>query len=70
MGKQFGVFKLLKSWPLYRDFFAGVEQARRRAQEVADAEGWEYLVVNFKEHREVARFYPPLYSAPKRVGAT
>jgi hypothetical protein len=28
------------------------------------------LVVNFKEHREVARFYPPLYSAPKRVGAT
>jgi hypothetical protein len=28
------------------------------------------LVVNFKEHREVARFHPPMYSAPKRVGAT
>jgi hypothetical protein len=41
-----------------RGYCSDVEEARRRAQELADREGYPFLVFRFPTCRQIARFKP------------
>ena len=55
---QFGLFIQDDKGPLYRGFYTDLEDAKRKAQELADKEGYEFFIYNFKGFIEIARFYP------------
>lgn len=65
---QFALFSQDEKGPLWRGFFNNLDEAKRKAQELADLEGIEFFVYNLKSAIEVARFFPSRREpgAPKR----
>jgi hypothetical protein len=57
-GGNYRVFRLDATGPLYRAAFDDLEEATRKAQEFATAEGFEFFVVSITDHREVGRYFP------------
>lgn len=55
---QFGLFSQDEKGPLWRAFFSDLEDAKRKAQKLADLEGLEFFIYDFELDGEVARFYP------------
>jgi len=58
MDDIFGLFRYDDKGIHFREVVADVEEAKRRAQELATAEGFEFFVFSYKECREIARFFP------------
>jgi len=58
MKEAFALFRDDKQGPLWREFFDDLEDARRRGQQLAVAEGAEYFVFSLETNAEVARFLP------------
>ena len=61
---EFAVFAEDEKGPTWRQVFPDLESAKARAQELATQEGLEFFVFNFRDHREVARFFPSSKSEP------
>lgn len=57
-GQPFALFIDNENGPLFRQHCDDLEDARRIAQELADSEGWPFLVFSFKDTRQVGRFKP------------
>jgi hypothetical protein len=55
---QFGLFEDGDAGPLWRGFFAALDEAKFQAQALADKEGRPFFVFNLKMSCEVARLYP------------
>lgn len=55
---QFGLFSQDEHGPLWRGFFNDLDEAKRKAQELADLEGLEFFIYNLKSLSEIARFFP------------
>ena len=55
---QFGLFIQDGKGPLWRGFFTDLDEARQKAERLANEEGAEFFVFNFKNFSEVARFFP------------
>jgi hypothetical protein len=58
MNLDFGLFLQDGKGPLWRESFADLDEARRKAEEVARTEGLECFVYNLKTYTEVVRFSP------------
>lgn len=54
----FALFADDENGPVFRHYCDDVEEARRRAQELAEREGCTFLVFSFKDRRQVGRFKP------------
>ncbi|MGH9377960.1 MAG: hypothetical protein ACRD1I_04095 [Terriglobia bacterium] len=59
---QFCLFVQHDKGPLWRGFFNDLDEAKRKAQELADREGFEFFIYNLQSSTEIARFFP---SRPK-----
>ncbi len=57
-GDDFGLFVQDEDVPLWRACFTDLGAAKIRAQELANEEGFEFFVFNFRDRSEVARFFP------------
>ena len=55
---QFGLFVEDEKGHLWRGFFDDLEAAKSSAQELANKEGFEFFVFNFRHFSEVARCFP------------
>ncbi|HEV2498361.1 MAG TPA: hypothetical protein VGY31_02125 [Terriglobia bacterium] len=55
---QFALFVKDDKGTLWRGFFNDLDEAKRKAQELADLEGFEFFVYDFKTASEIARFFP------------
>src|ERR1035437_3863135 len=55
---QFGLFEDGEAGPLWRGFFAALDEAKLHAQALADKEGQPFFVFNLKMSCEVVRLYP------------
>ena len=55
---KFGLFEDDGKGPLWRGFFAGLDEAKRRAQQLADEKGHEFFVFCLTQYSEVARSFP------------
>lgn len=62
---DFGVFVQDGKGPVFREFFADREQAKRKAEELAKTEGVDCFVYSFKTYTEVVRFRPPARKSAK-----
>ena len=71
---EFGLFIQDEEGPLWRGFFADLDEAKRTAQKLANEERFEFFVFSLKDFTEVARAFPvrlqPGASAPSGYGAT
>jgi hypothetical protein len=56
---QFGLFVEDGRGPLWRGFYHDLEIAKKKGEELADKEGLEFFIFNFKNFSEIARFSPP-----------
>ncbi|MGH7870332.1 MAG: hypothetical protein ACREP9_22480 [Candidatus Dormibacteraceae bacterium] len=54
---QFGLFSQDEKGPLWRGFFNDLDEAKRKAQELADVEGFEFFIYNLRSLSEIARFF-------------
>lgn len=61
---RFGVFVEDEKGHLWRGFFDDLEAAKSSAQELANQEGLEFFVFDFRDFSEVARFFP---ARPRRT---
>lgn len=55
---QFGLFVQDDQGTLWRGFFNDLDEAKRKAQELADLEGFEFFIYDFKTASEITRFFP------------
>lgn len=55
---KFDVFSQGERGPMWRQCFVDLEDAKRRAQELATEEGLEFFVFSPKDSSEVVRFFP------------
>lgn len=55
---DFGLFIKDEEGPLWRGFFADLDEAKRTAQKLANEEGFEFFVFSLKDSTEVARAFP------------
>ncbi len=60
----FGLFIQDEEGPLLRDFYTDLDEAKRKAQELATNEGFEFFVFDFKDSSEIARFLPVSWQRP------
>ncbi len=58
MTLDFGIFIQDGKGPLFKEFFADREEAKRKAEQLAQTEGVECFVYSFQTFKEVARFRP------------
>jgi hypothetical protein len=63
--KPIALFLEDEKGPLFQEFCADLEQARRKAQELANRQGLPVIIFSFVEARQVGRFKPK----PKPVPA-
>jgi hypothetical protein len=56
---KFALFEDDGKGPLWREFFANLDEAKRRAQQLADDKGHECFVFCLTKYSEVARSFPP-----------
>jgi hypothetical protein len=54
----FTIFVEDRQGPLFNEFCADIAEARRKAQELADREGFPCLIFNFDKSRQVGQFRP------------
>ena len=55
---QFGLYQADDGGTLWRRSFADLDEAKRKAQQFADAERQEFFVRRFEDHSEIARVFP------------
>jgi hypothetical protein len=55
---EFGLFLQDKEGPLWRGFYADLDEAKRTAQKLANEEGFEFFIFSLKDFTEVARAFP------------
>jgi hypothetical protein len=55
---EFGLFIEDEKGPLWRGFFADLDEAKRTAQKLANKERFEFFVFSLKDFTEVARAFP------------
>jgi hypothetical protein len=56
--RPFAIFVEDRQGPLFKEFCADIAEARRKAQELADREGFPCLIFSFDKSRQVGRFKP------------
>jgi len=66
--QQFGLFEDGEAGPLWRGFFASLDEAKLHAQALADKEGQAFFIFNLKESSEVARLHPMNYKPAEHAG--
>ena len=59
---EFALFVHEEKGPFWRGFYSDLEEAKRRAQELANEEGFEFFIFRFKDKSEIARFFPAKHS--------
>lgn len=55
---RFALFVQDSQGTLWREYFNDLDEAKRKAQELADLEGFEFFIYDFKTASEIARFFP------------
>lgn len=55
---RFGLFQAGNDGPLWRAFFADLDEAKRNARILADEERQEFFVRCLEDYSEVARLFP------------
>lgn len=55
---QFGVFREHPGAPVWKGFYNDLEEAKRAAQQLANAEDAEFYVGQLHEFSVIARFFP------------
>jgi len=63
--KPFAIFREYEKGPLFREFCSDLDEARRKAQEMADQEGLPFIVFSFVQPRQVGRFKPKPKETPQ-----
>jgi hypothetical protein len=58
MADQYGVFQEDRKGPMWRGFFADLENAKTTAQKLADDDRVVFFIYCFKRYIEVGRFRP------------
>jgi hypothetical protein len=61
--QPFALFVEDEQGPLFREFCDNLEEAQRKAQDMADLEGFPFLIFSFVKSKEVGRFKPRPKSA-------
>lgn len=56
--RPFALFVEDEKGPLFREFCDNLDEARCKAQEMADREGFPFLIFSFLETRQVGRCKP------------
>ena len=56
--QPFALFVEDEKGPMFREFCSDMGEARRKAQDMADREGFPVLIFSFIETRQVGRFKP------------
>jgi len=66
---EFGLFVENEEGPLWRGFYADLDEAKRTAQNLANEEGLEFFIFSLKDFTEVARAFPvQLQGGPSAPG--
>jgi len=66
--EDYGIFVDDERGPVWKAFFADLDGAKERAQQIAIENGVEAFVFSFKDSSEVARFFPkPVRRTPNAL---
>ena len=55
---QFDLFRQDEKGPLWQASFDELDEAKRQARKLADAEGYEFFIFDYSSASEVARAFP------------